>query len=72
VLLNCYCAGDKIYNNEMGVACNAYEGGERRVPGFGGETSGVPRGVWGAPPPPEIPKFCQTWAEFLVLWKILP
>ena len=30
-------AGDKI-ENEMGGACSAYGGGERRVQGFGGET----------------------------------
>jgi hypothetical protein len=29
---------DKIKKNEMGVACGAYGGGERRVQGFGGET----------------------------------
>jgi len=32
------CAGDKIEKNEMGGACSAYAGGERRVQGFGGET----------------------------------
>jgi hypothetical protein len=30
--------GDKIEKNGMGVACSAYEGGEKRVHGFGGET----------------------------------
>jgi hypothetical protein len=35
-----YCAGDKIEKNEMGAACSAYGGGERRVQGFGGETWG--------------------------------
>jgi hypothetical protein len=33
------------------------------------------RGVWGVNPPPpphEIPKFWQSWAEFPVLWKIHP
>ena len=32
-----YCASDKINKNEMGWACSAYGGGERRVQGFGGE-----------------------------------
>ena len=26
--------------NEMGGACSAYRGGQRRVPGFGGENLG--------------------------------
>jgi hypothetical protein len=30
-------AGDKIEKNEMGGACSAYGGEERRVSGFGGE-----------------------------------
>jgi hypothetical protein len=43
VLISClnythYCAGDKIEKNEMGGACSAYGGGERRVQGFGGKT----------------------------------
>ena len=29
-----------IKKNEMGGACGAYGGGERRVQGFGGETGG--------------------------------
>jgi hypothetical protein len=33
-----YCAGGKIEKNEMGGACRAYGGGERRVQGFDGET----------------------------------
>jgi hypothetical protein len=33
-----YCAGDKIEKNEIGGACSAYGGGERRVQGFGEET----------------------------------
>jgi hypothetical protein len=33
-----YCAGDKIEKNEMGGACSADGGGERRVQVFGGET----------------------------------
>jgi len=33
-----YCSGDKIEKNEMGGACSAYGGEERRVEGFGGET----------------------------------
>ena len=28
----------KLENNEMGVACKAYGGEERRIQGFGGET----------------------------------
>ena len=32
-----YCAGDKIEKIEIGGACSAYGGGERRVQGFGGE-----------------------------------
>jgi len=32
-----YCSGDKIENNEMGGACSAYGGEERRKQGFGGE-----------------------------------
>jgi hypothetical protein len=32
------CAGEKIEKNEMGGACSADGGGERRVQGFGGET----------------------------------
>jgi hypothetical protein len=38
VLLAQYCAGDKIDKNKMGGAYSAYGGGEKRVPGFGGET----------------------------------
>ena len=38
VSLTQYWAGDKIKKNEMGGACSAYGGGERRVQGFGGET----------------------------------
>jgi len=30
--------GDKIEKNEMGGACRAYEGEERRIQSFGGET----------------------------------
>ena len=30
----------KLENNEMGVACKAYGGEERRIQGFGGETWG--------------------------------
>jgi len=32
-----YRLGDKIEKNEMGGACSAYGGEERRVQGFGGE-----------------------------------
>ena len=31
-------SGDKIEKNEMGGACSAYGGEERRIQGFGGET----------------------------------
>jgi hypothetical protein len=31
------CAGDKIEKNDMGGACSAYGGGEKRVQVFGGE-----------------------------------
>jgi len=33
-----YFSGDKIEKNEMGGACSAYGGEERRIQGFGGET----------------------------------
>jgi len=33
-----YCSGDKMKKNEMGGACSAYGGGERRIQGFGGNT----------------------------------
>jgi hypothetical protein len=33
-----YCAGGEMENNEMGVACGAYGGGERGAQGVGGET----------------------------------
>jgi hypothetical protein len=32
--------GDEIEKNEMGWTCSAYEGGERRVQGFGGKRGG--------------------------------
>jgi len=35
-----YCLGDKIEKNEMGGACSMYEGEERGIEGFGGETLG--------------------------------
>jgi lipid-A-disaccharide synthase-like uncharacterized protein len=38
------------------------------IPGI----SGVPKGVAGSSPPPGIPKFCQSWAEFPVPWNIHP
>jgi hypothetical protein len=38
VLLTQYFSGDKIEKNEMGGACGAYGGEERRIQGFGGET----------------------------------
>ena len=40
VLLTQYCSGDKIEKNEMGWACGAYGGEERRIQGFDGETGG--------------------------------
>jgi hypothetical protein len=39
VLLTQYCSGDKIERNEMGRECRVYGGEERRIQGFGGETS---------------------------------
>jgi hypothetical protein len=33
-----YCSGDQIDKNEMGGACSTYEGEERCIQGFGGET----------------------------------
>jgi hypothetical protein len=33
-----YCAGDKLEKKEMGGACSAYGGEERRTQDFGGET----------------------------------
>jgi hypothetical protein len=38
VLITQYCTGNQIEKNEMGGACSAYGGGERRVQDFGGET----------------------------------
>ena len=35
-----YCSGDQIEKNDMGEACSAYEGEERRTQSFGGETCG--------------------------------
>jgi hypothetical protein len=35
-----FFSGDKIETYEMGGACSAYGGGERRVQGFGAETWG--------------------------------
>jgi hypothetical protein len=42
--------------------------------GWAATISGVPRGVieGSKSPPPEIPKFWQSWAEFPVPWKIHP
>jgi len=37
-VLTQYYLGDKIENNEMGGACSAYGGEERRIQCFGGET----------------------------------
>ena len=33
-----HSSGDKIEKNEIGEACSAYGGEERRIQGFGGET----------------------------------
>ena len=38
MFLTQYRSGDKIEKNEIGGACRAYEGGERCLQGFGGET----------------------------------
>ena len=38
--INSEVSGDKIEKNEIGRACSAYGGEERRIQGFGGETSG--------------------------------
>ena len=38
VLLIQYCSGDKMEKNEMGGTCSTYEGEERHIQGFGGET----------------------------------
>jgi hypothetical protein len=35
-----YCTGDKTQKNETDGACSTYEGGERRVQDFVGETWG--------------------------------
>jgi hypothetical protein len=40
LLLTQYCSGDKLQKNDMGVACSACGGEERRIQGFGGETCG--------------------------------
>ena len=37
-MLTQYFSGDKNEKNEMGWACSAYGGGERRIQGFGGVT----------------------------------
>jgi len=39
-LLTKYCLRDKIEKNEMGGACRAYGGEERRIHVFGGSTWG--------------------------------
>jgi hypothetical protein len=39
ILLTQYCAGDNI-ENDMGEACSADGGGDRRVQGFGWKTLG--------------------------------
>jgi len=38
LLICTYCSGGKIGKNEVGGACSAYGGEERRVQGFGGVT----------------------------------
>ena len=40
VLLTQYFSGDKIEKNEMGGACSAYGGDERRIQGSGGKPEG--------------------------------
>jgi hypothetical protein len=35
-----YCASDNMEKSEMGGACSAYGGEERRIQGFDGETEG--------------------------------
>ena len=37
-LLTQYCSGGQIEKIELGRSCSTYEGHERRVQGFGGET----------------------------------
>ena len=37
VRLTQYCPSDKIEKHEMGGACSAYGGQERRIQGYGGE-----------------------------------
>jgi len=36
-----YCSGEKIEKSEMDDSCSTYEGEERRIQGFGGETRGI-------------------------------
>jgi hypothetical protein len=48
VLLAQYCEGEKIKKNEMGGACSADRGGERRVWDFGGGNLRE-RDHWGDP-----------------------
>ena len=38
ILLTQYFSGDKIEKNEIGEACSAYGGEERRIQCIGGET----------------------------------
>jgi len=38
VLLTQYCTGDKIEKNGMDGACSTYEGEERCIQSFGGES----------------------------------
>ena len=46
-MLTQYFSSDKIEKIEMGGACSAYEGEERRIQGFGEETEGRrPRRRW--------------------------
>jgi len=40
VLLNRYCSGEQIKQNEMGRACSAYGRQESCIRGLGGETGG--------------------------------
>jgi hypothetical protein len=48
VLLTQYCSGDETEKNEMGEACSACWGNERRVQGFDGGNLRE-RDTWGDP-----------------------
>jgi hypothetical protein len=38
ILLTKYCLGDQVKNTEIGRTCGTYEGEERCIQGFNGET----------------------------------